>query len=74
MVSQSAVASELLRLASRVPSGADSPRRYFPVSSPLASGKYGNRLCPVCSRAGTSSSSMSRLSQEYSFWAETNAW
>ena len=33
--------SAISRPASRVPSGAGSPRRYFPVRSPLASGKYG---------------------------------
>ena len=59
--------------ASRLPAGAGSPRRYLPVSSPRASGKYGSRLWPVCSMAGISSASALRFSQEYSFWAEMNA-
>ena len=55
------------------PAGAASPRRYLPVSRPRASGKYGSSDCPVWASAGTSSASMARLSQEYSFCAETNA-
>ena len=38
--------------ASRVPSGAASPRRYLPVSRPEASGKNGSTPTPTCSHAG----------------------
>ena len=47
------------------------PRRYFPVSRPRASGKYGSSPSPSRSQAGISSRSASRSSHEYSFCAET---
>ncbi len=70
--SKSAAARRSGREASRVPSGAASPRRYLPVSSPDASGKNGSSPTPTCSHAGTRSASTSRFSREYSFCAETN--
>ena len=71
MREKSACSNGSVCLASRVPAGAASPRRYLPVSRPRASGKYGSSDWPVCAKAGTSSASMDRLSQEYSFCAET---
>ena len=41
--------------ASRVPSGGASPRVYLPVSTPLASGKYGMSVIPSRSIAGSAS-------------------
>ena len=49
-----------------------SVRLYFPVSNPLASGKNGRMPTPKVLAAGISSRSMSRRSNEYSFWAEMN--
>ena len=40
-----------------------SPRRYLPVSRPLASGKNGSRPRPNCSQAGTTSASTVALQQ-----------
>ncbi len=59
--------------ARRVPSGAGSPRRYFPVSSPLASGKYGQQPEPepLARRDQVALRPRGRAS-EYSFCAETN--
>ena len=51
-VSKSACSSGALCLASRVPDGAASPRRYLPVSRPRASGKYGSRRLPGVGQRG----------------------
>ena len=40
---------------SRAPSGPARPRRYLPVNSPLASGKYGRKPSPSRSHAGSTS-------------------
>jgi hypothetical protein len=70
--SKSALSSRCVWMLSREPSGAGSPRRYLPVSSPYASGKYGSSPTPTCSHAGTRSSSAERSYSEYLFCAETN--
>ena len=69
--SRSQRSSGISRPASR-PSVASSPRVYFPVSRPLASGKYGSIPIPSRSHAGRISSSISRSTSEYWFCAETN--
>ena len=65
MASQGASAWRLAQRspASRVPGGGALSRRYFPVSSPLARGKYGRSPTPNRSHAGTRSASTPRLSQ-----------
>ena len=58
--------------ARRVPGGGGSPRRYLPVSTPLASGKYGSMPREWRSQAGSTSSSALRRRRLSSFWAVTN--
>ena len=60
-------------LASRVPAGNATLRRYLPVSRPLANGKNGSRPRPSLRIAGISSGSGLRNTSEYSSWQETNA-
>jgi len=57
--------------ASRVPSGGFSPRLYFPLSRPEASGKKGRNPRPKCSQEGSTSCSTLRSSSEKRFCAET---
>jgi len=52
--------------------GAAFPGSYFPVKSPLASGKYGRNARPRRSHAGSTVCSGSRLSRLYSFCTLTN--
>ena len=58
--------------AKRVPSGASSPRRYLPVSSPDARGKYGTTPMRNWLAAGTISRSTPRRSRLHSFCVATN--
>ena len=58
--------------ASRVPAGIGALRRYFPVSSPLASGKYGSIPIPATRAAGINPASGERKISEYSSWQDTN--
>jgi hypothetical protein len=51
------------RPARRVPRGAACPRRYLPVSSPFASGKYGKTPTPRCTHDGMTSRSASQCSR-----------
>src|SRR5262249_11610703 len=52
------------RLSSRVPGGRGSPRLYFPVNRPLASGKYGRTPRPSRAQTGSRSPSGPRCSRE----------
>jgi hypothetical protein len=60
----------MLSLAARESVGAGSPGRYFPVSTPCASGDQ--TICEICSRShsGISCASGARHSIEYCGWLE----
>ncbi len=56
----------------RLPSGGASPGRYFPVSTPWASGDQTIWLMPSSSHVGTTSASMTRHNSEYCGWLDTS--
>ena len=59
------------RAAARVPSSQPSPGRYFPLSTPCASGDQTIWETPSSREAGMTSRSGSRWSSEYSGCEET---
>ena len=62
----------IFRFAARESSGAFSPGRYLPVSTPWASGDHTICVMPFASQTGITSASGLRHSAEYCGWLETN--
>ena len=56
----------------RLPAGSSAPLVYLPVSTPCATGDQTICEMPSSFEVGTTSSSMTRQSSEYSGWFETS--